>query len=289
MKSSTTLSEGAKQSELALFLKFLRRRIDPDVRVLGSYVRLSERVGKRVTQEELAETIGISRQWYAVLESAPTTRTSAALVDRLADALMVAPEERARLFQLALPELGRAQLRDDSIAVLDAFSRLRSLTKRLWSATSIEDVFTTASEDIATWFDGAILTETSRRRKSGLWESRAVDDKQDRNNASNVIRELGERVPLTSESIDAVYLYPQLESAGDTGDQDFLPHSVRRELQKAYACRRLSGFTFVCARVRTRAGIIAGFCVVHELGHSYSGADRAVLGAFAQLASLALS
>jgi transcriptional regulator with XRE-family HTH domain len=289
MKSSTTLSEGAKQSELALFLKFLRRRIDPDVRVLGSYVRLSERVGKRVTQEELAETIGISRQWYAVLESAPTTRTSAALVDRLADALMVAPEERARLFQLALPELGRAQLRDDSIAVLNAFSRLRSLTKRLWSATSIEDVFTTASEDIATWFDGAILTETSRRRKSGLWESRAVDDKQDRNNASNVIRELGERVPLTSESIDAVYLYPQLESAGDTGDQDFLPHSVRRELQKAYACRRLSGFTFVCARVRTRAGIIAGFCVVHELGHSYSGADRAVLGAFAQLASLALS
>jgi hypothetical protein len=190
---------------------------------------------------------------------------------------------------LALPELGRAQLRDDSIAVLEAFSRLRSLTKRLWAATSIEDVLTTARENIAEWFDGAVLIETSRRRESGLWESRAVDDKQERNCVSTIISELGAHVLPTSESIDAVYLYPQLESAGDTGDQDLLPQSIRQEVQKAYARRRLPGFTFVCARVRSRTGFVASFCVVHERGYSYSAEDRAILGAFAERASLALS
>jgi transcriptional regulator with XRE-family HTH domain len=290
MKSRMTLAETAEPpSEFALFLKLLRRRIDPNAHVLGPYVRLSHVVGKRITQDELAEAIGISRQWYAVLESAGTTRTSASLVDRLADALMVTPEERARLFQLALPELGRAQLRDDSIAVLEAFSRLRSLTKRLWAATSVEDVLTTARENIADWFDGAVLIETSRRHESGLWESRTVDDKQDRNSVSTVIRELEDRVLPTSESIDAVYLYPQLESAGDIGDEDLLPHPIRQEVQKAYARRRLPGFTFVCARVRSRTGLIASFCIVHERGYSYSEEDRAVLGAFAERASLALS
>jgi transcriptional regulator with XRE-family HTH domain len=135
-----TLHEGAKpRSELALLLNFLRSRIDPEVHVLGPYVRRSERLGKRVTQEELAEAIGVSRRWYASLESAGTTRTSVSLVERLSDALMVMPEERARLLQLAVPELDRMQLRDDSAAVLETFSRLRGLTEPLWTATSIEE------------------------------------------------------------------------------------------------------------------------------------------------------
>jgi transcriptional regulator with XRE-family HTH domain len=58
-----------------------------------------------VTQEELAECIGVSRVWYAMLESRTTVRTSSALLDRLAAALMVTPEERTALFDLAFPEL----------------------------------------------------------------------------------------------------------------------------------------------------------------------------------------
>src|ERR1700738_177882 len=101
MISRITLPEGAKpRSELALLLKLLRRRIDPDVRELGRHRRLPSRLGKRVTQQELAEAIGVSREWYAVLESAATTRTSTALLDRLSDALMVNPDERATLFRL---------------------------------------------------------------------------------------------------------------------------------------------------------------------------------------------
>ncbi|MDB5040564.1 MAG: transcriptional regulator [Candidatus Eremiobacteraeota bacterium] len=284
------LPQSAKtRSELALFLKFLRRRVDGDVPDLGPHPRLPSRLGKRVTQEELAEAIGVSREWYGMLESAATTRPSPALVERLADALAATPPERARLFQLALPELGRVELRDDSVAVLEGFSRLRSLTKRLWAATSTEDVLATASEDIANWFDGAILIEGSRRRDSGIWESRAVDDQQERNDASSVIRELEHEVLPTSEAIDALNLYPRLENAGDTGTPELHPLPVQREVVKLYARRRLAGFTFIKGRLRTRTGLIGGFCIVHELGHSYSAADRAVLGAFAELSSLALS
>src|ERR1700730_9195117 len=215
MISRITLPESPKaRSELALFLRFLRQGVDPDVRYLGPYPRVPSRLGKRVTQEELAEAIGVSREWYATLESAATTRTSTGLVERLADALMVTPQERARLFQLAVPELGRARLRGDSIAVLESFSRLRSLSKRLWAATTIDDVFTTAMEELAIWLGRAALIESSHRRESSLWESRAVDDKQDPNDASNVIRELGHRALPTAESIDCIYLYLQLCVAG---------------------------------------------------------------------------
>jgi transcriptional regulator with XRE-family HTH domain len=281
--------ESAKpRSELALFLKFLRRRVAPDVRVLGSHPRVPSRLGKHVTQEELAEAIGVSREWYAMLESAGTARTSTGLVDRLADALAVTPEERARLFQVALPELGGAQLRDDSIAVLEAFSCLRSLSKRLWAATSIENVLSTTSEQIADWFGSAVLVCSSHRRECGVWEFQAVDEKQGRNIVSKVLRDMTDLL-LTSESIDAAHLYPQLVNAGDVGSHELQPLEVQREMHKVYARRRLAGFTFVKARVRSRTGLIAGFGIWHEVGHTYSVCDRAALGALAEFASFALS
>ncbi len=276
-------------SQFALFLKSLRRRIDPEVRELGSHARLPARVGKRVTQAELAEAIGVSREWYAVLESAPSTRTSTGLLDRLADALAVTPEERALMFELAVPEVGRVRLRDDSLAVLEGFSRLRSLSKRLWAATSIDEALVTATEQISEWFDGAVLVHTSRRLRCGLWECRAIDDKQDRTIASKLIRELEDEILPSPEAVDGLNLYPRLVSAGDVGTPDLQPLPVQREVRAVFARRRLSGFTFVKARVRSRGGLIAGFCVVHQLQHSYSASDRAVLGAFAELASLALS
>jgi transcriptional regulator with XRE-family HTH domain len=284
------LAEGARpHSELGLFLKPLRGQIDPDVAALGPYPRLPSRLGKRVTQEELAEAIGVSREWYAMLESATETRTSPALLHRLANALMLAPEQRARLFQLAVPEVRRAQLRDDSMGVLEGFSRLRSLTKRLWAATSIEDVFTTASEDIASLFDGALLVHTSRRLELGLWKSQSVTDEAERNDASKVIKELEEHVLPDAEAIDAAHLFPRLANAGDTGTEELHPAMVRHEVRKVCARRRLPGFTFVKARVRSRSGLVGDFCVLHTLGHTYSDSDRAVLGAFAELVSLALS
>ena len=102
---STAETIGA-QSELASFLKTRRRDIPPESARLGSWERLPVRRGRRVTQEEIAEAVGISRNWYRRLESDYAPRASAKLLGRLAKAFEFTPEERTRLFILGIPELG---------------------------------------------------------------------------------------------------------------------------------------------------------------------------------------
>lgn len=80
-------------------------RIDPREKALGPQARPRPRRGKPVTQEELAECIGVSRAWYCMLESEKPVRASTLLLDRLASILMLSAGERAMLFALALPEL----------------------------------------------------------------------------------------------------------------------------------------------------------------------------------------
>ena len=83
----------------------LRRRIDPTTKALGSYERLKSRRGRPVTQEELAEAIGVSRGWYARLESGKPVQPSVSMLHRIAEALRATPGERALLFRLAIPAL----------------------------------------------------------------------------------------------------------------------------------------------------------------------------------------
>lgn len=93
-----------QRSEIPRLLKKLRGALDPATAMLGGHERLNSRRGKAVSQEELAEAIGVSREWYACLESG-SKRPSVSVLDRLATALNTSPEERARLFQLAIPAL----------------------------------------------------------------------------------------------------------------------------------------------------------------------------------------
>jgi DNA-binding XRE family transcriptional regulator len=98
-------SRRVPSSRLKQVLRHFRVRIDPYETVLGAQTRLPSRHGKTVTQEELAECIGVSRYWYSMLESEKPVRVSIFLLDRLARALMLSVTERAMLFSLALPEL----------------------------------------------------------------------------------------------------------------------------------------------------------------------------------------
>jgi DNA-binding XRE family transcriptional regulator len=91
-------------------LLHLRRRIDPDTETLGDYERLGSRRGRPVSQEELAEAIGVSRGWYARLESGSNVQPSVSMLHRIADALKATPGERARLFRLAIPALESVML-----------------------------------------------------------------------------------------------------------------------------------------------------------------------------------
>lgn len=87
------------------YLRERRQLIPPDVVALGSYSRTQSRVGKPITQEELAEAVDVSRTWYSLLE-AGTAVASSALLGRLADALSLSPTDRLRFFQVGIPELG---------------------------------------------------------------------------------------------------------------------------------------------------------------------------------------
>jgi transcriptional regulator with XRE-family HTH domain len=79
------------------------------VPALGPWERLPIRHGRPVTQEELAEAVGVSRNWYRQLESG-AVRASTKLLDRLAKVFAFTPEERTKLFVLGIPEI--AQWRD---------------------------------------------------------------------------------------------------------------------------------------------------------------------------------
>jgi DNA-binding XRE family transcriptional regulator len=98
-------SRQTPSSRLKALLKHFRLRIDPRENALGSQARLPSRRGKPVTQEELAECIGVSRARYCMLESDKPARASIFLLDQLASILMLSARERAMLFPLALPEL----------------------------------------------------------------------------------------------------------------------------------------------------------------------------------------
>ncbi len=90
---------------LGAFLRRLRLRIPPETANLGSWNRLPVRRGRRVTQEEIAEAVGVSRNWYRRLESGEQIRASMKLLHRLANAIAHTPEERTTLFVLAIPEM----------------------------------------------------------------------------------------------------------------------------------------------------------------------------------------
>lgn len=97
------------RSEFASFLRLHRCSIPSNVCTLGSWERLPIRRGRRVTQEEIAEAVGISRSWYRRLESGDAPRASAKLLDRIAHAFHFTHEERTKLFVLGIPEVAQCE------------------------------------------------------------------------------------------------------------------------------------------------------------------------------------
>ena len=86
------------------YLKALRKEIVPGSRAIGPFERRPDRVGRNVTQEELAEAVGISRVWYAMLEADVARRTSSRLLARLASAFSLSAHERAQLIDFVLQQ-----------------------------------------------------------------------------------------------------------------------------------------------------------------------------------------
>ncbi|CNE70099.1 DNA-binding protein [Mycobacterium tuberculosis] len=85
--------------ELAAFLRTRRERLDPGD--LGLPLRRRSRRTPGLRREEVAELAGVSIDYIVRLEQARGLRPSADVVEALARALRLAPDERAYLFDLA--------------------------------------------------------------------------------------------------------------------------------------------------------------------------------------------
>jgi hypothetical protein len=135
-----------REEALHRFVRERRMRLAPESHFLGDRPRLPIRVGKRVTQEELAEHLEISRGWYARFEGGGPAVFSTRLLGRLGDMLLLRAAERAELVRLAMPELAPLVLRD-STDLHEALGVVRRAVKRLWRATSEREILHIAGEE----------------------------------------------------------------------------------------------------------------------------------------------
>ena len=125
------------QAELGPFLRRRRHAIDQSATRLGPYVRLAIRVGKPVTQEEMAEALDVSRQWCAMLE-AGTAHATTPLLARISDVLSLSPQDRLELFRLGIPDLdGTLSALDPSVE--EAARRFGRLRERFLTLGEIEE------------------------------------------------------------------------------------------------------------------------------------------------------
>jgi DNA-binding XRE family transcriptional regulator len=115
-------------------IKQRRQAILPDSRAIGTFLRLPQYVGRAVTQEELAETLGISREWYCALENGKCTNASPELVSKIVRALYDRREAR------------RFEWNPKDVAAM-SLAEIRRYMKRISSASNYVDA---ALEAIAT-------------------------------------------------------------------------------------------------------------------------------------------
>jgi len=87
-----------REDELAEFLRSRRARLSPADVGLPPGVR---RRTPGLRREEVAELAGIGTTWYTWLEQGRDIRASADVLDNLARALRLTPDERAHLFRVA--------------------------------------------------------------------------------------------------------------------------------------------------------------------------------------------
>jgi transcriptional regulator with XRE-family HTH domain len=288
----TLVSKGAIQLEsvaagererFGALLKQFRLRLNVELRSLGPFLRLPTRVGKVPTQEEIAEAVGISRVWYAMLENDHRVRVSAQVLARISDTLMLSSSERDELFSLALPELRSTALTDRSTALLAAFGRLRPVTRRLWVATTEAEALTIVREYAMAQF-GPDLMVTRIRVGLGRWAYAGTGDSHSGERVEQLDELLRNRRGETA--VDESLCHPVLGQPGEL--------LTRYERTSAADSGELDAvgwndISFAIACVRSRGGFIARLLAVHYTAHPFSELERAELSVLADLASLALS
>ncbi len=119
--------------ELLHDMRQRRQAIPPRATVIGNYVRTPGRVGKPATQEELAEALAISREWYCTLENGRCAEISVELASKIAHLLY----DRRMARQL------RAGIQEGSVV---SIADMRRYVQRVAAASTYFDAAVEAME-----------------------------------------------------------------------------------------------------------------------------------------------
>jgi transcriptional regulator with XRE-family HTH domain len=241
------------------------------------------RIGKRVTQEELAEHLGISRGWYTRFEAGAPAGFSIALLNRLGDLLLLSAPERAELVRLAVPELAPVVSRG-STNLYEALGVVRRAVKRLWRATSEGEILSVAGEEarhllpnFELIFARRILAseEAQFPQPGGSSTARLAEAR------ASVLRRAP---PAQLAALDALW---QRTPAGVLLPSEAYPPKCLRMFQVALHEHGIVWEVPVTAHIRGSSGsAVVGGTSTHP--HDVTELERTVLSAIADFASLAL-
>jgi transcriptional regulator with XRE-family HTH domain len=288
-----SLDEAARRLELRDLLMSSRARLKPHDMGLPSHVR--RRVGG-LRREDVAQLVGVSTRWYELFEAGNSKkRFSHKFVRRVADALRLDENERARLFRLALPEVSEAmgppglrpfELTERSELLLEAFGSLRRLVGKLWSANTEIEALTLVREHAATQLNPGAM-HTLARSSEGLW---------DRVTTGNV--ELAKRYDSLAQGssggpfIDALCCYGVMAQPGELitrSQRDARYPSLAARERQILDAIGLPDLSFAMANIRSKRGLTARLVAIHLSSHAFTDLELAHVSTLAELASLALS
>ena len=274
--------------DVGTFLNGLRRRLSSATPTLGEFDRVESRRGKRISQEEIAEAVGVSRGWYQRLESG-AIRPSISLLDRLAAALNATPEERETLFRLAIPALSN-RFTTTTAQAFESLSFVRAVSSQLWAASSECEALTVVGEHLAKWFNDASFIVPVRRLDAGHWKWWFAADGGQGTAWSECVAEICRLT--TTQQCDEFWSYPRLQSPGETVDHaehEQCIGDLRHLAAETHQKHGVDVSSFLRSRITTRSGLIACIQINHRRDQTYSDIDRAAVAAVAELTSLALS
>ncbi len=281
-----TLESEVEKERLSELVKSCRARIAPGSASLGPYVRLPNRVGKPITQAEAAEAIGISRQWYMMMETDRAGRVSASVLARIADVLMMDPAERESLFRLGVPELRRSVLTQQSTAILDAFASFRPLVRRLWVATTEAEALTVLREYTLPQL-APDRVQTLTRVGEGHWERATTGDSELPKRYDALVSDLS-----GGSVVDDLCCYTFMAQPGELitrSERDARFPDLAAKERPVLTAIGLADLSFAMASIRSQRGFVARLLAVRNRAHAFSEIERAQLSTLAELASLALS
>jgi transcriptional regulator with XRE-family HTH domain len=283
-------SSGDAEREQALhrFVRERRKQLAPESTFLGERPRLPFRVGKRVTQEEFAEYLGISRGWYARFEAGAPAAFSLRLLTRLGDMLCLCEAERAELLRLALPELAPVAPRD-ATNLYDALGDIRRAVKRLWSATSEAEIFQLVGEEARRllpqpeliWVGRGLLHEDAVFLRPGLnageWRARHESARSDL------------RRRLTPEQQARFCTLWQRTAAGDLQPFKAYPSDIAGKMHDVFREHGVPLESMLAAHIRGSSGCTDGLVGCESMGpRGLTQFERTMLSTIAGFASLAL-